>query len=84
MRAPPDMALDGAAPGRRMIDLKQWLADHGLGDHAARFIAQGIGADVLRALTDADLNELGLNLGDRKRLWRRNEISNSRFTDIAV
>ena len=70
MRAPSDMALDVTVPGRRLIDLTQCLADHGLGDYAARFIANGIGADVLRDLTDADLKELGLKLGDRKRLLK--------------
>ncbi|HEX6011758.1 MAG TPA: AAA family ATPase [Geminicoccaceae bacterium] len=53
-----------------MIDLKEWLAGQGLGRHAAAFLEQGIGADVLPDLTDADLRELGLNLGDRKRLLK--------------
>ena len=30
----------------------------------------GIAGDILRELTDADLKELGLNLGDRKRLLK--------------
>jgi class 3 adenylate cyclase len=53
-----------------MINLKQWLTDLGLADHATTFSANGIGGDVVCDLTDADLKELGLNLGDRKRLLK--------------
>jgi hypothetical protein len=51
-----------------MLDVTRWLAAHGLGHLAPAFRAHSIAADVLRELTDADLKELGLNLGDRKRL----------------
>jgi hypothetical protein len=44
--------------------------EQGLGHHAEAFAANGIAGDVLRDLTDADLRELGLNLGDRKRLLK--------------
>ena len=53
-----------------MVDVSRWLAEHGLGHHAKTFAKHGVGADVLRDLTDADLKELGLNLGDRKRLLK--------------
>ena len=53
-----------------MLDVARWLADQGLGYHAAAFAENGVGADVLGDLTDADLKELGLNLGDRKRLLK--------------
>ncbi len=53
-----------------MIDVARWLAGLGLGRHVTAFRENGIGADVLRDLTDADLKELGLNLGDRKRLLK--------------
>jgi len=53
-----------------MVDVSRWLADQGLGHHAEAFAENGIGGDILRELTDADLKELGLNLGDRKRLLR--------------
>ena len=53
-----------------MIDVADWLAEQGLAEHARTFAANRIGADVLRELTDADLKELGLNLGDRKRLLK--------------
>jgi class 3 adenylate cyclase/predicted ATPase len=53
-----------------MVDVSRWLAEQGLGYHAKAFAENGIGGDILRELTDADLKELGLNLGDRKRLLR--------------
>ncbi|HEX6260341.1 MAG TPA: adenylate/guanylate cyclase domain-containing protein, partial [Woeseiaceae bacterium] len=53
-----------------MLDVARWLAEQGLGHHAEAFAANGIAGDVLRDLTDADLKELGLNLGDRKRLLK--------------
>jgi class 3 adenylate cyclase/predicted ATPase len=53
-----------------MLDVSRWLAEQGLGHHAEAFAENGIAGDVLRELTDADLKELGLNLGDRKRLLK--------------
>jgi class 3 adenylate cyclase len=53
-----------------MVDLSRWLVEQGLGHHAEAFAQNGIAGDVLRDLTDADLKELGLNLGDRKRLLK--------------
>jgi class 3 adenylate cyclase len=53
-----------------MFDVARWLADQGLGRHAETFASNGIAGDVLLDLTDADLRELGLNLGDRKRLLK--------------
>ncbi|MEX3634105.1 adenylate/guanylate cyclase domain-containing protein [Paraburkholderia sp. BR14320] len=49
-------------------DLTTWLAQIGLGAHTAKFTSQGIDWDVLSDLSDGDLKELGLTLGDRKRL----------------
>jgi class 3 adenylate cyclase/tetratricopeptide (TPR) repeat protein len=51
-------------------DLKSWLSGIGLGGHADRFADNGVDWDVLLELTEADLRELGLSLGDRKRLVR--------------
>ena len=45
-----------------------WLAEIGLGRYDQVFAANEIDFDVIRSLTDADLRELGLALGDRKRL----------------
>ena len=53
-----------------MQEVSRWLAEQGLGHHAHAFAENGIAGDVLRELTDADLRELGLNLGDRKRLLK--------------
>jgi class 3 adenylate cyclase len=53
-----------------LLDVARWLAEQGLGHHAEAFAENGIAGDVLRDLTDADLRELGLNLGDRKRLLK--------------
>lgn len=52
-----------------MNDLGAWLESLGLGEHAPAFAAQGITADLLAQLDDADLKELGVALlGHRKRL----------------
>jgi class 3 adenylate cyclase len=53
-----------------MVDVSRWLAEHGLGHCADAFAKNGIASDILRDLTDADLKELGLKLGDRKRLLK--------------
>ena len=53
-----------------MLDVARWLAERGLGHHAEAFAENGIAGDVLCDLTDPDLRELGLNLGDRKRLLK--------------
>ncbi len=42
----------------------------GMRQYAAAFRDNGIGADVLADLTEADLEKLGLKLGDRKRLLK--------------
>jgi class 3 adenylate cyclase len=51
-----------------MTPFGTWLAENGLGGYDAVFAANEIDFDVIRSLTDADLRELGLALGDRKRL----------------
>ncbi len=50
--------------------LRNWLEHIGLQQHAETFAANGIDFDVLQDLSDADLRELGLSLGDRRRLLR--------------
>ena len=49
-------------------DIVGWLEGRGLGHLAQAFAEAGIGLDVLPRLSEADLKELGLNLGDRRRL----------------
>jgi len=53
-----------------MIDLEAWLRSIGLDRYVEAFLDNSVTADLLGDLTDADLKELGLNLGDRKRFLR--------------
>jgi len=50
--------------------IETWLAGLGLQRYADAFVAAAIDLDVLGELTDADLAELGVALGDRKRMLR--------------
>lgn len=49
---------------------QRWLEDIGLARYATVFAENRIDLDVLRDLTEGDLAELGVALGDRKRLLR--------------
>ena len=51
-----------------MTPFGTWLAEIGLGRYDHVFASNEIDFDVIRSLSDADLRELGLALGDRKRL----------------
>src|SRR3954471_20859898 len=51
-----------------MTPFGTWLAEIGLGNYVDVFAANKIDFDVIHQMTDADLRELGLALGDRKRL----------------
>jgi class 3 adenylate cyclase/tetratricopeptide (TPR) repeat protein len=51
-------------------DLGRWLESIGLSDCKALFARHDIGQDVLRDLTDQDLERIGLSLGQRRRLLR--------------
>ncbi|NQW12077.1 MAG: AAA family ATPase [Alphaproteobacteria bacterium] len=53
-----------------MTDFVAWLRAIGLDKHHAVLVANDIDLDVLGELTEGDLKELGLSLGDRKRLMR--------------
>ena len=48
--------------------LKRWLEDIGLGHYTDLFARHRLDLDVIGDLTESDLVELGLPLGDRKRL----------------
>ena len=50
--------------------LKRWLEGIGLGHYSDLFLRHRIDFDVMSDLTETDLSELGLPLGDRKRLQR--------------
>ncbi len=49
-------------------EIAQWLEGLGLGQYAGAFAENTIDFDVLPRLSDADLKDLGLTLGDRRRL----------------
>ena len=51
-----------------MIDLANWLAGIGLGKYVRAFGEQEIDLDLLPLLTEADVRELGLPIGPRRRL----------------
>ena len=53
-----------------MIDIVTWLRQLGLERYEATFRDNEVTADVLRDLTEADLEKLGLPLGPRKKLLK--------------
>src|SRR5206468_4358671 len=50
--------------------VRQWLAQIGLEQHAETFAAADVDLELLPDLSDEDLKELGLSLGQRRRLLR--------------
>ena len=61
------------SPTTRVSRLTSWLENIELGDYTKIFLANDIDLSVLPDLTDADLRELGVTLGHRKRLLREIE-----------
>jgi class 3 adenylate cyclase/predicted ATPase len=53
-----------------MTRLAQWLGSLGLSEYADRFAENRIDLSILPELTDQDLKELGVVLGDRRRMLR--------------
>ena len=53
-----------------MQEIREWLSSHGLSEYADRFAENRIDLSVLPGLTDDDLKELGIFLGDRRRILR--------------
>ena len=53
-----------------MQQVAAWLEKLGMSEYAGRFAENRIDFSVLRDLTDQDLKELGVVLGDRKKLLR--------------
>ncbi|MBV8407359.1 MAG: adenylate/guanylate cyclase domain-containing protein, partial [Alphaproteobacteria bacterium] len=53
-----------------MSDLRDWLRRHKLEQYAEAFEANDIDLDVLAELSDRDLEQLGLSLGNRRRLLK--------------
>ena len=53
-----------------MPGIREWLGSHGLSEYADRFVENRIDLPILPDLTDEDLKELGVLLGDRRRILR--------------
>ena len=53
-----------------MDSLRARLEQHGLGKYAELFAEHGIDLDVVADLTDADLEKLGISMGDRRRFLK--------------
>jgi hypothetical protein len=53
-----------------MIDLRQWLDRHGLGNIADLVTENEVDFEVLPELDEADLERIGLALGPRKKLLK--------------
>jgi class 3 adenylate cyclase/tetratricopeptide (TPR) repeat protein len=53
-----------------MADIAAWLTERGLAKHIETFRANDIDFDVLSSLGEDEFKELGLSLGDRKRLFQ--------------
>ena len=53
-----------------MPGIREWLSSHGLSEYADRFAENRIDLSILPDLTDDDLKELRVLLGDRRRILR--------------
>jgi SAM domain (Sterile alpha motif) len=53
-----------------MKDIAEWLASLDLGEYAQRFAENAIDLSVIRDLTENDLEELGVLLGQLAQPWR--------------
>ena len=51
-------------------DIRQWLEELGLGKYAGTFVEHEVDLEVLPELSDADLKDLGIPLGPRKKLLK--------------
>ena len=68
-----------------MTPFGTWLAEIGLGSYDAVFASSKIDFDVICSVTDADLRDLGLALGDRKRLLQAiGKLDEQRQIDTSV
>src|SRR6187397_314137 len=64
----PSSAATASAIGRKVVDIAAWLRSLGLEQYEQTFRDNAIGGDVLPALRDEHLKELGLPLGHRLKL----------------
>ena len=53
-----------------MSELREWLRRHNLEQYADALEANDIGMDILPELSERDLEQLGLSLGNRRRLLK--------------
>ena len=53
-----------------MQHIAEWLEKLGMSEYAGRFAENRIDVSVLRDLTDQDLKDLGVVLGDRRKMLR--------------
>jgi hypothetical protein len=53
-----------------MQEVEQWLAKLGMSEYAERFAEDRIDFTVLPDLTDHDLKDIGVVLGDRRKILR--------------
>jgi class 3 adenylate cyclase/tetratricopeptide (TPR) repeat protein len=53
-----------------MSPLRDWLGTHGFAQYADAFEANDVDLDILAELTERDLEQLGLSLGNRRRLLK--------------
>ena len=63
-----------------MQQIAEWLAKIGLERYASAFVKNDIDISVLRYLTDADLEKIGVSLGHRRKLLAAiAELDDARF-----
>ena len=53
-----------------MQQIAEWLEKLGMSEYAERFAENKIDVSVIRDLTDQDLKDLGIVLGDRRKMLR--------------
>jgi class 3 adenylate cyclase/tetratricopeptide (TPR) repeat protein len=70
-------ALSGGRETNCMSDLRDWLRGNNLEQYADVFEANDIDLDILADLDDNDLAQLGLSLGNRRRLLKAVEAHNA-------
>jgi len=62
--------------------IAQWLEKLGMSEYAQRFVENRIDLSVLPDLTDQDLKDLGVVLGDRRKILRA--IADLKFTEAVT
>lgn len=66
-------------------DIAQWLVRVGLGPYVQVFAKNSIDFDLLSDISEDDLKELGLNIGERRRLLRAiRELDPSKFDPVPI